>query len=108
MITKSQFCHGGSVSDVGDLVEVILASVIIYFFYFTVGSHFVAFYYVQVMFPTAGRGGGNILRKLNGGVHPAPHNPHPIYDTIFLNLFMTWPNMRYFIYDVNPIYGPKC
>ena len=32
MITKSQFCHGGSVSDVGDLVEVILASVIINFF----------------------------------------------------------------------------
>ena len=29
-------------SDVGDLVEVILASVIIYFLDFTVGSHFVA------------------------------------------------------------------
>ena len=42
MITKSQFCHGSSVPDVGDLVEVILASVIIYFFDFTVGSHFVA------------------------------------------------------------------
>ena len=42
MITKSQFCHGGSVPDVGDLVEVILAPVIIYFFDFTVGSHFVA------------------------------------------------------------------
>ena len=32
MITKSQFCHGGSVPDVGDLVKVILASVIIYCF----------------------------------------------------------------------------
>ena len=42
MITKSQFCHGGSVPDVGDLVKVILASVIIYCFVFTVGSHFVA------------------------------------------------------------------
>ena len=42
MITKSQFCHGGSVPYVGDLVEVILASVIIYCFEFTVGSHFVA------------------------------------------------------------------
>ena len=42
MITKSQFCHGGSVPDVGDLEEVILAPVIIYFFDFTVGSHFVA------------------------------------------------------------------
>ena len=42
MITKSQFCHGGSVPDVGDLVEVIFAPVIIYFFDFTVGSHFVA------------------------------------------------------------------
>ena len=42
MITKSQFCHGVSVPDVGDLVEVILASVIIYFFDFTIGSHFVA------------------------------------------------------------------
>ena len=42
MITKSQFCHGGSVPDVGDLVEVILAPVIIYFFDFTVGLHFVA------------------------------------------------------------------
>ena len=46
MITKSQFCHDGFVPDVGDLVEVILGfeSVIIYFFffYFTVGSHFVA------------------------------------------------------------------
>ena len=28
--------------DVGELVEVILASVFIYFFDFTVGSHFVA------------------------------------------------------------------
>ena len=42
MITKSQFCHDVSVSDVGDLVKVILASVIIYFFNFTVGWHFVA------------------------------------------------------------------
>ena len=42
MITKSQFCHGSSVPDVGDLVEVILASVIIYCFDFTVRSHFVA------------------------------------------------------------------
>ena len=42
MITKSQFCHGGSVLDVGDLVKVILASVIIYCFDFTVGSHCVA------------------------------------------------------------------
>ena len=42
MITKSQFCHGGSLPDVGDLVKVILASVIIYCFDFTVGSHFVA------------------------------------------------------------------
>ena len=42
MITKSQFCHDGSVPDVGDLVEVVLSSVIIYFFDFTVGLHFVA------------------------------------------------------------------
>ena len=42
MVTKSQFCHGGSVPDVGDLVKVILASVIIYCFNFTVGSHFIA------------------------------------------------------------------
>ena len=42
MITKSQFCHGGSVPDVGELVKVILASVIIYCFDFTVGSPFVA------------------------------------------------------------------
>ena len=42
MITKLQFCHDVSVSDVGDLVKVILASVIIYCFDFTVGSHFVA------------------------------------------------------------------
>ena len=42
MITKSQFCHGGSVPDVGDLVKVILSSLIIYCFDFTVGSHFVA------------------------------------------------------------------
>ena len=42
MITKSHFCHGGSVPDVGDLVEVILASVIIYLFDLTVGSHLVA------------------------------------------------------------------
>ena len=44
MITKSQFCHHGSVPDVGDLVEVILglASVIIFFFYVTLSSHFVA------------------------------------------------------------------
>ena len=32
--------------DVGDLVEVILASVIIYFFDFTVGSHFVALIWI--------------------------------------------------------------
>ena len=31
MITKSQFCHGGSVPDVGDLVEVILAPMLPYF-----------------------------------------------------------------------------
>ena len=42
MITKSQFCHGGSVLDVGDLVKVILTSVIIWCFDFTVGLHFVA------------------------------------------------------------------
>ena len=42
MVTKSQFCHGGSVPDVGDLVKVILPSVIIYCFDFTVGSHFIA------------------------------------------------------------------
>ena len=42
MITKTQFCHGGSVPDVGDLVKVSLASVIIYCFDFTLGSHFVA------------------------------------------------------------------
>ena len=42
MITKSQFCHDVSVSDVGDLVKVIHASVIIYCFDFTVGSHLVA------------------------------------------------------------------
>ena len=41
MVTKSQFCHGGSVPDVGDLVKVILASAIIYCFDFTVGSHFI-------------------------------------------------------------------
>lgn len=46
MITKSQFCHDVSVSDVGDLVKVILASVIIYCFEFTVGSHFVALIWV--------------------------------------------------------------
>ena len=74
MITKSQFCHGGSVSDVGDLVEVILASVIIYFFYFTVGSHFVAFDYVQVMFPTAG---GNTLRKIEWGCASRSPKPSP-------------------------------
>ena len=39
MITKSQFCHDASVWDVGDLVKVILASVIIYCFDFTVGSY---------------------------------------------------------------------
>ena len=42
MIAKSQFCHGSSVPDVGDLVKVILTSAIIYCFDFTVGSHFVA------------------------------------------------------------------
>ena len=42
MIAKSQFCHDGSVPDVGDLVKIILTSVIIYCFDFTVGSHFVA------------------------------------------------------------------
>ena len=40
MITKSQFCHDVSVSDVGDLMNVILASVIIYCFDFTVGLPF--------------------------------------------------------------------
>ena len=42
MVAKLQFCHGSSVADVGDLVKVILTSVIIYCFDFTVGSHFVA------------------------------------------------------------------
>ena len=42
MITKSKFCHDVSVPDVGDLVKVILASVIFYCFDFTVGSHFVS------------------------------------------------------------------
>ena len=46
MITKSQSCHDVSVSDVGDLVKVILASVIIYCFDFIVGSHFVALIWV--------------------------------------------------------------
>ena len=46
MITKSQFCHDVSVSDVGDLVKVILASVIIYCFDFIVGSHCVALIWV--------------------------------------------------------------
>ena len=32
--------------DVGDLVELILASVIIYVFEFTVGSHFVALIWI--------------------------------------------------------------
>ena len=32
MIAKSQFCHGSSVPDVGDLVKVILTSVIIFCF----------------------------------------------------------------------------
>ena len=36
MVTKSQFCHGDSVPDVGDLVKVIFVSVIIYCFDFTV------------------------------------------------------------------------
>ena len=42
MIAKSHFCHGSSVPDVGDLVKVILTSVIIYCFDLTEGSHFVA------------------------------------------------------------------
>ena len=49
MITNSQFCHGGSVPDVGDLVEVTLSSAIIYFLDFTVGSHFVVL--VMGIFP---------------------------------------------------------
>ena len=40
MITKSQFCHDVSVSDVGDLMNVILVSVIIYCFDFAVGLPF--------------------------------------------------------------------
>ena len=46
MITKSQFCQDVSVPDVGDLVKVILASVIIYCFDLTVGSHFVALIWI--------------------------------------------------------------
>ena len=42
MIAKSQFCHGSSVPDVGDLVKVVLTSVIIYCFDLAIGSHFVA------------------------------------------------------------------
>ena len=40
MVTKSQFCHGVTLLDVGDLG--ILVFVIIYCFDFMVGSHFVA------------------------------------------------------------------
>ena len=39
MITKSQFCHGGSVPDAGDLVKVIFASVIIYRFDLFISPH---------------------------------------------------------------------
>ena len=46
MITKSQFCLDVFVPDVGDLVKVILASLIIYCFDFTVGSHFVALIWI--------------------------------------------------------------
>ena len=40
-MAHSQLCLGYSVSDIGDLVEVIFAFVILYRFEFSVGSHFV-------------------------------------------------------------------
>lgn len=63
MVTKSQFCHGGSVPDVGDLVRVIFASIIIYCFDFTVCLYFTALigikYFIKCPgYARRGEGGG--------------------------------------------------
>ena len=73
-ITKSQFCRDVSVSDVGDLVKVILAPVIIYCFDFF--SIVLAFF----LFISTWRGNkGDMCRTCHEicPFHPPPPPTHP-------------------------------